>query len=181
MTSRPGRQLSEPSQADSSGAWWALEESALYRELGSGDQGLTTEEAARRHSVATKRSRRFEQRRQDLRILLPQFQNPIILILLFATGVSFIAGDRVDASIILVIVVASGGLSFWQERSAGRAVDLLLERVRVEVDVLRDGLPRGIPLDDVVPGDVVLLRSGDIVPGDGRITESHSLLIDHAA
>ncbi|MGE3798065.1 MAG: magnesium-translocating P-type ATPase, partial [Thermomicrobiales bacterium] len=92
-----------------------------------------------------------------------------------------IAGDRVDASIILVIVVASGGLSFWQERSAGRAVDLLLERVRVEVDVLRDGLPRGIPLDDVVPGDVVLLRSGDIVPGDGRITESHSLLIDHAA
>jgi Mg2+-importing ATPase len=81
--------------------------------------------------------------------------------------------------IIVVVVVASGTLGFWQEHSAGRAVDALPVRVRVEVR--HDGPEVSIPSDEVVVGDVVVLSAGDIVPADCRVIESHSLQLDEAA
>jgi Mg2+-importing ATPase len=83
--------------------------------------------------------------------------------------------------IILVIIGASGALGFWQERNAGQAVDALMAKVRVHVEVCRDGQEVSVPVADVVVGDVLVLNAGDIVPADCRVMESHGLLVDEAA
>jgi Mg2+-importing ATPase len=121
------------------------------------------------------------QKRSDtLTRLLSQFKSPIILILLFATGLSFFLHDPVDALIILTIVLVSGFLGFWQERSAANAVAKLLAMVRVRATVLREGHPQDIPVEAIVPGDLVILNAGDMIPGDGLVLESKDLFVDEA-
>jgi len=104
-----------------------------------------------------------------------------MVILIIATGISFVVSDPIDAVIILVIIVSSGLLSFAQERRAEVAMADLLGRVQVHADVLRDGREIEIALADVVVGDTVLLRAGDIVPADMRITQATGLLVDESA
>lgn len=120
---------------------------------------------------------------QDLRpllVLLAQFRNPIILILLFAAVISLFLADRTDALIILTIILVSALLGFWQEHAAAKAVAALLARVHVQTDVWRNGELVSVPLDDIVTGDVIDLSAGSSIPGDGRILESKDLFIDEA-
>jgi len=119
--------------------------------------------------------------RATLRLLIRQFTDPIVLILFAATIVSMIAGDVTDGLIILAIIVPSGLLSFWQEHRAGQTMKALLARVQVHVEVLRGGVEVTVPLEDVVVGDVVLLRVGDVVPGDMRLTIVEGLQLDESA
>jgi len=120
-------------------------------------------------------------RRSDaLTLLLSQFKSPIILILLFAAGLSLLLRDRTDAHIILAIVLFSGLLGFWQEKGAADAVEKLLAIVQIKAEILRDGSSRDVRLEEVVPGDIVLLNAGDIIPGDCRILESKDLFVDEA-
>ena len=78
------------------------------------------------------------------------------------------------------IVVLSGLLGFWQEKSAADAIASLLALVGVKATVLRDGKAIDILVEHVVPGDLVVLNAGDVVPGDGRIVESKDLFVDEA-
>ena len=112
--------------------------------------------------------------------MLGQFKSPLILILLFAAGLSFFLHDSADALIILAIVLASGVLGFWQERGAAHAVDALLTVVQTKATVLRDGAQREIPVAEVVPGDIVVLSAGKSVPGDSLVLESKDLFLDEA-
>ncbi|MGW2220897.1 magnesium-translocating P-type ATPase [Nonomuraea sp. NPDC001684] len=145
------------------------------------EPGLTSLEAQRRlrlhgpNQVAGPRGHR------GLRLLLAQFTSPIVLILIAATILSMVLGDLTDGFIILVIIVASGALGFWQEHSAGSAVDALLARVRVETEAIRDGREVSVPAEEVVPGDVLVLRAGDIVPADCAVERAQSLLVDESA
>jgi P-type Mg2+ transporter len=116
-----------------------------------------------------------------LTLLLAQFQSPIILILLFAVALSFFLREATDALLILSIVLVSGLLGFWQEWRATDAVDKLLALVQIKAMVLRDGQPIEVPVEQVVPGDVVILNAGDVIPGDGRILESKDLFVTEAA
>jgi Mg2+-importing ATPase len=116
-----------------------------------------------------------------LRILLGQFASPIVVLLAAAAALSLAVGERTDGSIILGILLASGLLGFWQEHRAGDAVARLLSTVRTTATVRRDGAEREVPLDEVVPGDVVLLRAGTTVPGDALLLESRDLYVDEAA
>lgn len=143
--------------------------------------GLTVDEAARRLARDGPNHVEPSHRHRGLRLLVAQFTSPIIIILAAATLVSVVLGDLTDGAIILAIIAASGLLGFWQERGAGQAVDALLAEVRVEVEVLRGGAEVAVPIEDVVVGDVVVLRAGDVVPADGRVVESRSLLVDEAA
>ena len=93
-------------------------------------------------------------------LLLAQFKSPIILILLFAAVLSLFLGEATDALIILAIVLASGLLGFWQEWGAADALKKLLALVQIKATVLRDGQPVEVPVEQVVPGDVVLLQRG---------------------
>ena len=78
---------------------------------------------------------------------------------------SFFLHDPVNALIILTIVLVSGLLGFWQEHSATRAVEKSLAIVQSKATVLRDGKPHEVPVEEIVPGDIVILNAGDIVPG----------------
>jgi len=115
-----------------------------------------------------------------LNLLLSQFKSPIIIILFFAIALSFFLHDTVDAIIILAIVLISGLLGFWQEHGANDAVAKLLEVVKIKTNVLRDGSPINIGVEDIVPGDVVILKAGVVIPADSIILESDSLNIDEA-
>lgn len=95
---------------------------------------------------------------QQLTLLISQFKSPIIIILFFATGLSFFLRDTLDAAIILAIVLISGFLGFWQEHGANDAVAKLLEVVEIKINVLRDGMPLKTGLENIVPGDVVMLK-----------------------
>jgi Mg2+-importing ATPase len=99
---------------------------------------------------------------------------------LFATALSFFLGDPVDAAIILAIVLISGLLGFWQERGAANAVEKLLAIVQIKAAVLRDGSSKEIPVETIVPGDIVTLEAGDVVPGDCLLQESKDLFVDEA-
>ena len=113
-----------------------------------------------------------------VRLLVGQFANPIILILISATVLSMVIGDPMDGAVILVIIVASGAIGFWQEDRADHALELLTRQVHIDVEVMRAGLEMSIPLDEVVMGDVVVLRAGDLVPADCLVLECTNLLLD---
>jgi Mg2+-importing ATPase len=113
--------------------------------------------------------------------MVAQFTSPIVVILGMATVLSMALGDMLDGAIILAIILASGILGAWQEHTAGRAVQSLLARVQVHVEALRDGREQAVPPEQLVVGDVVVFRAGDIVPADCRVIESHTLMVDEAA
>jgi Mg2+-importing ATPase len=160
--------------------YWDRSADDVLQSLGSGRDGLDSAEAAAR--LARVGPNRVGKRRKtsSLRLLLEQFENPIILILVFAAVLSFFLGDAVDGAIILAIILLSGLLGFSRERSANNAVAALLDLVRVDVEVRRDGRVVSVAREDVVPGDVVVLNAGDLVPGDSLILESNELLVDEA-
>jgi Mg2+-importing ATPase len=161
--------------------FWALEPGEVVIAVESSPLGLSEAEASERLARDGPNSIGVARRARGVQLLAAQFTSPIILILVGATVLSAVLGDITDGSIILAIIVASGTLGFWQEHSAGAAVDALLARVRVEVEVFRHGQEVPVPATNIVVGDVVVLRAGDIVPADCRILDSRSLLVDEAA
>jgi P-type Mg2+ transporter len=161
-------------------AFWAVSVTGMLQQLGASREGLSSGEARQRLTRYGANLLRPPKRSDALTLLLAQFKSPIILILLLATGLSFFLHDPVNALIILIIVVASGLLGFWQEHSATNAVEKLLAMVQTRASVLRDGSPHDIALEEIVPGDIVILNAGDIVPGDCLIEESKDLFVDEA-
>lgn len=159
---------------------WGLTEDEALQRVGATRSGLSSHEAERRleegssplHGVRTS---------SDWRLLIRQFQSPIVLLLLVATALSMLVGELIDGAIIFAITGASAMLGFVQERGAVRVVEGLLESVEVHTEVLRDGDETPVLLDDVVVGDVVVLRTGDVVAADARVLRSDSLLLDESA
>jgi Mg2+-importing ATPase len=101
--------------------------------------------------------------------------------LLGAVILAFFLGEPVDASITIAIILLSSALGFWQEKRASDAVKSLLAIVRIETRVVRDGLEKDVPAEDVVPGDICVLSAGDIIPGDAAILKSKDLFVQEAA
>ena len=161
-------------------AFWSTAAADMLKILGSAKEGLTGKEAKIRLASFGANRLKPPKRSNVLTLLVSQFKSPIILILFFATGLSFFLHDPVDAFIILSIVLISGLLGFWQERGASNAVEKLLSIVQIKAAVLRDGSSIEIPVEEIVPGDIVILNAGDIVPGDGLILESNDLFVDEA-
>jgi len=161
-------------------AFWCISVAEMLQKLQTAKEGLTSVEARQRLARYGANLLKPQKRSGVLTLLLAQFKSPIILILLFATGLSFFLRDPVDAFIILSIVLVSGLLGFWQERGASNAVEKLLSIVQIKAAVLRDGSSKEIPAEEIVPGDIVILNAGDIVPGDGLVQESNDLFIDEA-
>jgi Mg2+-importing ATPase len=161
--------------------FWSVPLPELFRRCRSGEQGLSADEARTR--LKKYGPNRLKPKRQvnAATLFIRQFTSPIILILLFAAVLSFFLGDPTDSIIIMVIVIFSGVLGFWQEYEASNAVEDLMALVQLKAMVIRDGREVEIPFEEVVPGDIVVLNAGDGVPGDGRIIESKDLFIEEAA
>ena len=143
--------------------------------------GLTSAEARRRLTEFGENRISSERRAGALALFIGQLKSPIILILIGAAILSLFLQDRTDATLILAIVLASSVLGFWQEYTATDAVAKLRALVETKARVLRDGEEASIPLAEVVPGDVVLLSAGAIIPGDGRLVETRELFVNEAA
>ncbi len=161
-------------------AFWSLSEEEILQKLSSSSLGLTEAEASHRHKKREKNSI-GGRHRSTFSILAAQFNNPIILLLFASAVLSYFLDDKTNAVIILIILALSGLLSFWQERSAADAVAKLLNIIKTTATVMRDGSETTVSIDMVVPGDVVLLRSGSLCPGDCRLLESNQLSIDESA
>jgi Ca2+-transporting ATPase len=115
------------------------------------------------------------------RILLEQFQNVLIIILLVATVLSAFLGHGIEAIAIAVIVLFAVILGFVQEYRAERAIQALRQMAAPHAIVVRDGRETDIPAREVVPGDVILVHAGDKIPGDARLIEAVNLQTDEAA
>lgn len=163
-----------------SSAFWSYPSADLLSRLKATPQGLTGADARQRLAGGSHQRHR-NGRTSTLALLLSQFKSPIILILLFAVGLSFFLHDTTNAIIILAIVLASGLLGFWQEHGAADAVEKLLAIIRVTATVLRDGKEVDVATGDVVPGDIVVLNAGDVIPGDCLLLESNNLFVNEAA
>ncbi len=147
--------------------------------LNSTESGLTAQEAVARLAVFGPNAIRSHGAR-PLAILGRQLRNPLLILLAAATLVSLIVGERTDAIIILAIVALSVGLGFFNEYRSERVVEALHASIRHMTLVLRDGKPVTVDVTEVVPGDVVLLRTGDLVPADMRLVEARELECDEA-
>ena len=161
--------------------YWTKEPQEIISLLKSDENGLSEDEAEQRQKQYGPNSLKGKSASSTYLLFLGQFKNPITLILIAAAILSFILQDKTDAVIILIIVFISSGLGFWQEYGASNAVAKLLQMVQITVQVLREGISKNIPTENIVPGDIVILSAGDIIPADSIILSSQDLFVDEAA
>ena len=161
--------------------FWTLSVNDGLSRLDSRSSGLTSSEARERLRRYGPNRLRPKERSDALTLLLSQFKSPIVLMLIGASILSLALQDAVDAGIILVIVAISGLLGFWQERNAANAVGRLLAIVQVKSEVLRDNSATQVPVEEIVPGDIIQLNAGDIIPADCLLLEAKDLFVDEAA
>jgi Mg2+-importing ATPase len=151
-------------------AFWSLSATDVLQQLHATKVGLTGAEA--RQWLARYGANLLKPRKRSdaSTLLLAQCKSPIILILLSATGVSFFLHAPVDACIILTIVLVSGLLGFWQERSATNVMEKLLAIVQITAAVRRDGAPKDMPVEEIVPGDCLVQASTNLIVDEARLT-----------
>lgn len=162
-------------------SFWSMPTADVLAALQSSSSGLAADVAAER-LVRTGPNVLSERKRSDTpTLLLRQITSPLVLLLIAAAVLSFALHDPTDGTIILGIVGVSALLGFWQERGAARAVEKLLATVAVKASVLRDGRQTEIAVDELVPGDVVLLSAGSSIPADCLLLEAQDLFVDEAS
>ncbi|MBW7883016.1 MAG: cation-translocating P-type ATPase [Caldilineaceae bacterium] len=170
-----------PSPDGATVLWHTQSNDAVFARLDSSPAGLTGVEAARRLAEHGPNELQVVHRVSPWSILLEQFGNVLIVILLVATALSAFLGHGIEAIAIAVIVLFAVLLGFMQEYRAERAIEALRQMAAPAATALRDGEEAEIPARDLVPGDVVLLRAGNTIPADVRIIAAINLQIEEAA
>ncbi|MCX6090177.1 MAG: magnesium-translocating P-type ATPase [Candidatus Atribacteria bacterium] len=160
--------------------YWSMTAEKVLGSLETNVSGLSQQEAEKRLSEYGENVLRTRKERNTLELFLAQFKSPIILLLLFTAALSFFLQDPTDALIIFLILFVSGILGFWQEHKASQSVEKLLEMVEVRSRILSEGKPEEVPVEQIVPGDIVLINAGDFIPGDCFILQSKDLFVDEA-
>ncbi len=161
--------------------WHALTPEEAMQELKTSNKGLTSEEAQTRILTYGPNELKKKKGKSPILLFLGQFTEVLMIILLIATGLSLVVGETVDALIILAIVIASATLGFTQEYRSEKAVEALKRMTAPTAIVLRDGKEIKVPASQLVPGDIILLFTGDKIPADSRILEGYNLKVDEAA
>ncbi|NEI69256.1 magnesium-translocating P-type ATPase [Rhizobium lusitanum] len=162
-------------------AYWSKAEDILLRDLESRPTGLSAEEAASRLGSHGPNTIGAPKHTNALHILIRQFLSPLVLILIFAATVSSLVGEIHDAIIISAIVLASCLLGFSQEYGATKALLALKQSISLSATVLRNGMESLVPASTIVPGDIIRLAAGSLVPADGVILSSRDLSVSEAA
>ena len=162
-------------------AYWAVPADELMARLGTRSAGLSSEEAGNR--LRELGSNAIGSRRDMLAAttFFRQFRSPLVLILIFAAIVSSVVGEGSEAIIIGVIVLASCVLSFMQEYGASRAMEALQARITPRAMVLRAGSEVAVAAAEIVPGDILRLSAGNLIPADGILLESRDFNVSEAA
>jgi Mg2+-importing ATPase len=142
---------------------------------------LDAKEAARRLEYFGPNTLHYRREITPLRLLWELLSSPLVLILVGAAAIAAFVSEWVDAIIILIIVCGSVLISFVQELGAGRAIEKLTQRLTLKATILRDSQTQPISVQEIVPGDVVLLSAGSLVPADGVVLEATDFFINQAA
>jgi H+-transporting ATPase len=152
----------------------------VERQLGSSAEGLSAKEATKR--LARYGANEIEERKTSVILLfLRYFWGPIPWMIEVAVVLSGIVRHWPDFFIILLLLCANATIGFWEERQAGNAIDALKARLAIKARVQRDGKWITPPAKDLVPGDVIRLRLGDIVPADARLLKGDEVSVDQSA
>lgn len=165
----------------SENTFWQYETEYWFQQLNSSARGISQKKAEsilRDNGVHSKSRSSFK---KDFLLLVRQFGNPLMLLLIGAVFISAFIGDPSEVFIILIIILSSGFLSFFQERNAGKVVEKLQSLISLKTTVLRDGEPRDIPSYQIVPGDVIILNAGDMLPADCLIIEATELFVNESS
>jgi P-type Mg2+ transporter len=161
-------------------AYWNESIENLFAELHSSESGLSTNQAQERLEQVGPNRLQEKAKLTILGAFLNQFKSPILLILVFATLVSAFLKDWADSIIILVIVLGSAILSFVQEYGANQASEKLQSKLTIQADVLRDGQVGSLPIENLVPGDILMLSAGSLIPADGVVLEAKDFFVNQA-
>jgi Ca2+-transporting ATPase len=161
-------------------AFYTLAPEEVLQALGTGPQGLSGEEAAARLEEYGPNQLAQAKKISPLIIFLRQFSSLLMLILLAAIVISYLSGEALDALVILAILLACGILGFIQEYRAEKAALALAKLAAPTATIIRDGHEATIPSREVVPGDLLVLHTGDRVAADGRLLETVNLMADEA-
>ncbi len=162
------------------GPWHTLTQESTFELLNSHPNGLAGVEAARRLLESGTNEIQAAKRISGWEILLEQFKNILILILLGATAISIVLGHGVESIVIAIIVIFAVLLGFIQEYRAERAIEALRKMAAPTATVFRDGKEVKLQARDLVPGDVILLHTGDRIPADARLLEAINLQVIEA-
>ena len=169
-------------QVGSVPAWHQLESEEVVRLLEADlRRGLTGAEVQRRQEKFGPNRVTAQRHTSTFRRILSQFNQPLVYILLVAVVITAFLAEYVDSAVILAVVLVNAAVGFLQESKAEKAIDALARMVVTEATVRRDGKRQRVPSVELVPGDVVLLQSGDRVPADLRLYQVRSLQVDESA
>lgn len=161
--------------------WHSLRADAILEQLASDrHQGLTSETVSHRQQTYGLNTLSETQGESLLTVLFEQFQNPLIYILLAAALITAIMQEWVDATVILIVVLINAAIGFVQEVKATKAMEALKQSLQAQATVIRDQQRQQVTSAELVPGDIVVLQSGDKVPADLRLIQSRNLQIDES-
>lgn len=164
-----------PAQPRKSPDYLGATNEELFRTLGTSERGLSRQEAVKRLGEYGRNEIPAKDRRDAPSIFISQLVSPLVLILIAASVMAGFLGDPIDAIIIIAIVLINAILGFYQEFKSEKALAELKKYISFNAKVLRDGEERDIDVRELVPGDMVFLEIGDVVPADIRLTEAHDL------
>ena len=167
--------MAEPGTRD---AWWLAPAGPVDSAAGAG--GLSDAEARARLARCGPNLYRDRQEQSPLAQFFTRFKNPLVIVLLVASAISAFTGEIANFLIITIIVLLSVTLDFVQEYRAGKAAEKLRLAVSVRASVMRDGRQLEVPVAEVVPGDIVMLSAGDMVPADGLVLEARDFFVKQA-
>lgn len=153
----------------------------LLAYLDTSSSGLVSDEAENRLKTFGRNELAKRKKRTAVVDFIFHFRSPLIIILLFAGVISGFFGEIINAVIIFSIVLLSVILDFFQESKAKRAAEILKEKVTTTATVLRDSAKKEVKLSEIVPGDIIYLSAGDIVPADARVVNAKDLFVDQSA
>jgi hypothetical protein len=157
--------------------FWSISADEMLKTLNTNKSGLTNIEAGKRLLEFGSNLLKPRKRTDVFTLVISQFKSPIILILFIAIGLSFFLNDPVDAFIILLIVVVSGLLGFWQEHSASDAVEKLLSMVQIKASVIREGVVTEISVEQIVPEISLPLRQVMLFQATGYLWNQKTFLL----
>lgn len=161
--------------------YYDQEINSVFEELGVSQAGLSSEEAEKRLEEYGENELKEEKKASVLRLFVSQFKSVLIIILITASIISALLGELIDAVVIIFTVFLAGILSFVQEYRAEKAIELLRSLTSPEATVIRDGTEKRIPSKKLVPGDLILIQTGDRIPADARVIKEFNLKTDESS
>lgn len=161
--------------------WHAKAADDVLNSLGSQRSGLSANEAAKRLEEHGPNKLETQKKPSPIKLFLKQFLSPLIYVLLVAAVVSLFLSEYLDFAVIMGVLLVNALIGFIQEHQAARAMEALMQMAAPKAQVRRDDRVMSIPTEEIVPGDIILLESGNRVPADARVIEEANLKVSEAS